>query len=110
MPVHVVAPGETLSTIAAQYGFSDYKRVYEHPDNQALRKKRPNPNILHPGDEVHIPDVKTKLQSVPKPKLKVTLLDDLGQPLANLPYVLTVGKVDIEGKTDGGGVVNQEIP
>ncbi len=52
---HVVKQGECLSTIAEKYGFLDWRMVYEHPANSALRKQRPNPNIVFPGDVVNIP-------------------------------------------------------
>jgi N-acetylmuramoyl-L-alanine amidase len=53
---HIVAQGEYLSLIASRYGFRDWKRIYEHPTNAAFRKKRPNPHVLLPGDEIFIPD------------------------------------------------------
>jgi N-acetylmuramoyl-L-alanine amidase len=124
MPKHVVRPGECLTVIARQYGFLDYRTVYEHPDNQDLRKKRPDPNILFPGDVVAIPQRKEKSVSVstgqshrfrvlvPKKELQLKLLDDEGKPIANEPYVLEVdGEPPLEGKqTDGEGVLKERVP
>src|SRR4051794_35831575 len=56
MPIHRVVQGERISSIAQLYGFGDDKAIYEHPDNEELRKKRPNPNVLLEGDRVVIPD------------------------------------------------------
>src|ERR1051325_8947818 len=56
MATHVVKKGESLSTIARQYGHSDWKAIYDHPANAGFKKKRPNPNVIHPGDVVVIPD------------------------------------------------------
>jgi hypothetical protein len=123
MPKHVVRQGECLSGIARQYGFNDYRTVYEHPDNAALKKQRPNPNILHPGDVVAIPSRKAKSASIstgkvhrfqvvlPKKELHLRLLDPEGQPLAHEPYVLTVGdEPPIEGKqTDGDGRLKERV-
>ncbi len=124
MPKHVVRPGECLSTIARQYGFQDYRTVYEHPDNAALKRQRPNPNILFPGDVVMIPERKPKSVPVPtgqthrfrvvipKKELQLLIQDYEGKPLANEPYVLEVdGEEPIEGKqTDGSGKIKERVP
>ena len=52
---HRVRPGDTLPSIAQEHGFSSLKTIWDHPDNAALRKTRPNPNVLNPGDEVALP-------------------------------------------------------
>jgi hypothetical protein len=56
MPNHVVQPGENLSVIAHKYGFSDWRAVYNHPQNADFRRKRPNPQHVMPGDTVFIPE------------------------------------------------------
>ena len=48
--LHTVVQGEHLSRIAKQYGFTDYRVIWEHRRNAALRGKR-NPNVLFPGGE-----------------------------------------------------------
>lgn len=53
---HVVRQGECLSAIAKRYGFASYRIIYDHPDNAELRRARPNPNLLFPGDVIVIPD------------------------------------------------------
>ena len=53
---HTVVQGEHLAGIAAQYGFVDFKPIWEAPENAALKADRKNPNILFPGDKVVIPD------------------------------------------------------
>lgn len=121
---HLVRPGECLVTIARQYGFNDYRTVFDHPDNAALKKTRPNPNILHPGDVVAIPDRKLKTAKIetgqmhrftvvlPKKELHLRLHDAEGKPLANEPYVLEVdGEPPVEGKqTDGDGILKERVP
>jgi hypothetical protein len=53
--LYVVEQGDCLSSLTQLYGFSDYRQIYYHPNNSELRRKRPNPNVLYPGDEVFIP-------------------------------------------------------
>lgn len=65
MPIiHIVKQGECLSSIAHAYGFKSYRAIYEHPDNQAFRKMRPDPAVLQPGDEIVIPEKKLKMVSI----------------------------------------------
>ena len=52
---HVVRPGETLSKIAQRYGIHDWRALYDAPWNAGLRRKRPDPNSVRPGDVVNIP-------------------------------------------------------
>lgn len=54
--VHIVKQGECLSSIARHHGFADYRTIYDHASNQALRESRPNPHVLFPGDRIAIPD------------------------------------------------------
>lgn len=119
---HKVKPGECLSTIAARYGFLDYKAIYDHVDNEALRSKRPNPNMIHPGDEVIIPDKAQKqvhcatgkrhtfVLERPTRKLVLKFLDEDGQPLAHEIYELEVEGEHIEGATDDSGRLEETIP
>lgn len=121
---HTVRPGECLVTIARQYGFLDFKTIYEHTDNADLRRIRPNPNILHPGDEVFIPDLTSKTVRLPtgqshkftvksaKKELALTLLDHAGEPIGGEPYELQVeGEPARTGKqTDGEGKLKESIP
>jgi N-acetylmuramoyl-L-alanine amidase len=120
---HVVRSGECLSAIAARYGFRDYRTVYHHPGNKALRKKRPNPNILHPGDEIFIPDREDAAQKcqtgrvhrfkvhLPRKILRLRVLDREGKPIANAPYDFEIGGELREGKTtDGDGCLVETVP
>ena len=55
---HVVKRGECLSRIARAYGFKSYRELYDHPDNAAFKARRPDPNLIQPGDELQIPERK----------------------------------------------------
>jgi putative peptidoglycan binding protein len=120
--VHVVRQGECLSQIALRYGHRDYRRVYDHPANAALRADRPNPNVLHPGDKVTIPDLEPKSEeiattrvhrfevNVPLKRLRLRIIDRDGSPLADAPYQLVVGDEVREGRsTDGDGRLDEPV-
>lgn len=123
---HVVRRGECLALIAQRHGFSDYRVLYDHPDNADLRKARPNPNVLFPGDVVHIPAKEEK--SVPaatgrshkfevavaKKMLRVVFKNHEGKPLAGAKYRIEIGKAAsdedvIEGTTDGDGLLEEAV-
>lgn len=122
MSIHVVKSGECLSTIAAQYGFADHGSIYNHPANAALRTKRPNPHVLHPGDEVVIPERTAKVVVCatgashrfmlrrPTKKLKLKFMDEEGQPLAYTPYVLSYDREWIEDLTNADGELDRDVP
>jgi len=118
---HVVKDGDCISSLAAQYGFADGKVIWDHPDNAALKKLRADPNQLHPGDEVTIPDRKPKTLSLATGKkhkivvkrplrlLRIKFLDADGEPMKG-PYKLTAGTLLREGELDGDGVLHEELP
>jgi len=119
---HTVEQGEYLASIAKDYGFSDWHTIYDHPQNADLKKNRPNPNILLPGDEIFIPDKQLKQEScptekkhcfkvnVPKAWLRIILKDAEGKPIKNQTYTLKVGWLTSTGTTDGTGLLQQKIP
>ncbi len=51
---YTVKKGDTLSKIGRLHGV-DWKKIYMHDKNRAFRRKRPNPNLIYPGDVVFIP-------------------------------------------------------
>lgn len=101
MPTHVVAQGEHMSGIAAQHGFSNYKALWDHPNNADLKKERENPNVLFPGDKVFVPEREVRKESIPadarssfvlevKPlKLRVKLLDLSDDPIDRIGKATT---------------------
>lgn len=124
MPItHVVAQGDCFSKIAKRYGFADYKVIYDHPDNAELKKKRPNPNVLRPGDSIQIPDLALKQVDAAAGKthrfkvklaekaLRLALNGADGKPLAGVDYELDLGeKKPRKGTTDGDGKLEEPIP
>jgi N-acetylmuramoyl-L-alanine amidase len=120
--LHLVAQGEHASGIAEQYGFGSFDVIWQHAENKALRDKRKDPNVLLPGDEIYIPDAQLKQLTVPsekrhtivvhrpKAKLRLVLLDALGDPIANVKGDLTLKSEKKPVTTDGEGLIEVEIP
>lgn len=119
---HTVVQGETVSSIADDHKFRDYNTVYKHPNNIALRGKRPDPDIIFPGDKVYVPDFdpgsfsgatdqrhvfvvrsRTKI-------LRIRLQDSDGKPFIRADYELRFGSTALTGTTDGNGVLEKPVP
>ena len=124
---HTVQQGECLTSIALDYGYSDWKKIYEHPENEHFRNQRPNPNIVFAGDEITIPEIEIKAEPVEpdivnvfvakgtKPYLNLRLVEHIeGDALSNCPYQLTYkhkGKEEKkEGQLDADGQLSIKIP
>ena len=99
---HTIQQGEHISKIATKYGFRDYRTIWNDGRNAALKKKRVNPNVLLPGDELQIPDkqVKTvpgaptkrptfRLARAPL-KLRLVVRDFENEQIANTPCGLEI--------------------
>jgi LysM repeat protein len=125
MPIrHFVQQGECLSRIARRYGVREWRVVWDSPENEQLRAKRQNPNVLYPGDVVVIPDAAPRPKSLscpsaqehrfvaelPTRRLTLVLQDPSGNPLAGAAYRLVVGGKELEGTTDGDGVLERDVP
>lgn len=128
--IHTVKQGENFNLIAKQHNIADWRDIYRHADNAELRKKRPNPNILQPGDQVIIPDlVKPKVMirsgthhafvlAGGNQKLQLRIVDHTNTPLGGLKTVLTVDGAQKTMTTDKAGQLQvaltradiQEIP
>jgi N-acetylmuramoyl-L-alanine amidase len=116
MATHTTQPGECFATIARDNG-TNRDTLYQHPDNADLKKKRPSPYVLYPGDAVAIPDLTPKTVSkpvdanyrfkvkLPMRELRLKLQDPEGKPIASEAYTLVIGSERVEGKTDGSGLL-----
>jgi N-acetylmuramoyl-L-alanine amidase len=119
---HTVKQGECLSSIAHAYGFPSYKDIYNHADNADFRKKRPNPNLIFPGDEIEIPDYKAPPRSLetgkrhrivvkqPLVKLRLLVRDSTGKSAAGCRYRLTVDSLDEEKTVPSNGIIEAVVP
>lgn len=112
-----------MAAIAARYGFSDYRDIYEDPANAALKAKRPNPSLLFPGDVIEVPERKPTIfecdtgkthsfELKPKKRLLRMRLEEIdGAPIADMPVKLvTSDKQTFETVTDKDGIFKQELP
>src|SRR5687767_1791959 len=124
---HTVVQGEYLKKIAEQYGFRQWKTIYNAGENSDFRRKRPNPNVIYPGDRIYIPDKIAKeeaaqtgashrfvIKGAPL-KLRLVLRDPGGEPLDKEPYELTFSvagekQTPIKARTSGAGVLEHPLP
>ncbi len=122
MGMHEVQRGETIVQIAKKNGFRAWEPIWNHDQNAKLRAERPNPYVLAKGDNLFVPDktvkdhdCQTNLKHIfrvrnMKQFLRQVVLDANEQPLTGKSYELSVGGKTASGKTDGSGLLNEEIP
>jgi N-acetylmuramoyl-L-alanine amidase len=120
MPVVIVKQGDHLARIAKQYGFADYRTIWNHAQNAQLRQKRENPHVLHPGDEVFVPELQTREESKSTEQkhpfvlhrlpltLRLVLEDVYERPIANAACELA-GDTEARLTTDAQGEFEQPI-
>ncbi len=115
-----VQQGDCIESIASDHGHF-WGTIWNHPNNQQLKQKRKNPNILLAGDNVFVPDLRIKQESGPAEtrhrfrrkgvpsKVQIVLKDKQGNPRPNLDYVMEIDGQLAQGKTDGQGKVEHPI-
>lgn len=134
---YVVHEADCVSSIAKRYGFF-WETLWNHADNSALREARQNPNVLFPGDRIHIPEKRRRDEPIAAEqrhrfkrkgepsKLRLRLMqgpamlepgeerdpnfDAADRPMGNVPYTLEVENQTIEGTADADGWVICSIP
>jgi hypothetical protein len=118
--VHTVQQGDSVESIAFQHGMF-WETIWNDGKNSQLKGKRHDPNILYPGDIVHVPEKRERQESgasgakhrfkrkgVPS-KFQLHLLRG-NKPRKNLKYRMIVDQGNIiEGSTDGDGWIRQPI-
>jgi len=116
-----VEPGDCMASVAAAHGFLG-ETLWNLPENAELKRVRKDPNVLLPGDRVHIPKPRPRWEDGPTDQihrfkrkgvpssLHVVLVDDEDHPLANQPYTLNIDGTLFAGVTDGDGAVRHPIP
>ena len=121
MPMHIAQRSETLQTIAEKYGFRQWQRIFEHPKNAELRRRRPNPEVLAPGDVVFVPTPQPKIDSARvnektvfvlasvRRELVLALSDADGNILSGTPYRLSIGGSDQKGFVDSRGLIRHDV-
>jgi len=122
--LYAVEQGDCLSSIAAKFGFGSYHSIYDHPLNADFKKKRPNPNVIYPGDILYIPNLQLKevdcstdklhkfCVTRPLVRLRIKVLDRDRKPYKHKRYKLVVNSSDQmwSGHTTATGLVEALIP
>jgi hypothetical protein len=131
---HLSKQNDHISKIAEDYGFFDWKTIWDDSANGSLKQKRGDPNVLfkgdktrkgRKGDEVKIPAKNIKEDSkatdndyvyqVPRKKLQLNLrvLNVDFTPIKQAQYELSIEGRDesYSGKTnDQGEIIAEDIP
>ena len=61
---YIVRPGDNLSSIAQRQGYRDWSVIYHLRCNAGLRRVRPNPHLIQPGDKVMLPPRPEQIRAV----------------------------------------------
>lgn len=113
---YVVRSGDCLSSIASHHGFADWRVIYDAPENADFKAKRPNPNVIYPGDVLVIPEKQTKTVDIAtgashriqleRPTTWLRLEVRVEGPHR---YVLQVGPESFSGTTTGDSPLEHRI-
>ncbi len=116
-----IRQGDCLTSIALAQGF-DPKTLWDHPGNAALKEQRKSMHALLPGDQLEVPPIEEREESVATGsvgrfklsvgpvKLKLRLTRH-GEPRANEAFeLLFENDATITGTTNGDGWIDQPIP
>lgn len=118
--IHGVNSGDCLLSLGLQYGIP-WKKIWEEPENQALKYLRKDPSVLSAGDSVTVPmrDISTVQGHTSQrhrfkakgrvAELNLRLRSD-GQDLKAKPFRLIIGNQVVSGKSDSQGFVKAKIP
>ncbi len=119
--LHKVQQGEYLAKIAARYGFTNYRTIWNHPKNAQLKQKRRSPNVLYPGDMLFVPDREervearstTKVHTFVAPQrtvlLRIVVKDVDDKPIGNADYVLNFRGKTSAASADKNGLIEEQI-
>ncbi len=118
---YTVQPGDCMASIALVHGFL-WETLWNLPENAQLKRTRKDPYVLFPGDQVFIPDLRsrewtcaTNARHVFNKKgtverVRIVLTDEKDKPLANQPYTLEIDRQIVHrGQTAGDGVIEHTI-
>jgi Putative peptidoglycan binding domain len=118
---HTVEQGETMSSIAHDFGFMSFETILNHPQNAELKAARNNPHVLLPGDVVFIPDKTAKNAAIAAGEghvfkvkrspltVRIALLDLQRKPLGNVDCKVFVDGSERSHTSDGEGVIEVSV-
>lgn len=132
---HVVKRGQqSMMYIAHAHGFQDWRTIWEHPANEALRTSGRHPQMLAVGTELVIPGPDEeawrplatntrntfRVEAPPRARVRVCLHDWTGAPYAYRDYEATIQAAaggsgaaaceTVQGQTGAQGLVELEVP
>lgn len=115
-----VQQGDCIESIAFSHGHF-WQTIWNHTENQQLKSRRKDHNVLLAGDRVFIPDPRAKHVSgateqrhrfrrkgVPS-SIRI-LVKDQDKPRANERYMLEIEGQLFPGRTDAQGALKHPIP
>lgn len=117
-----MAQGECAGSIAARHGV-EWREIWDHPDNAALRERARDPSALLPGDALFVPEPAPRWEAratgashrfklhPAKAQVRLRFVED-DQPVAGASYRFSVTGSEEparEGTTDGEGRLTEEI-
>lgn len=118
---HRVRQGDCVVGIAYDNGLLP-DHVWDHRQNQELKRRRADRNVLLPGDRVYVPNKRPKVESIATgaqhtyrkkgtpERFQLQMMRN-GQPRAGIPYLLDIpGAKPRQGTTDGDGWIRASIP
>jgi hypothetical protein len=120
MPLYRAKQGDCIGSIAYSHGLT-WEKVWNHPNNAKLKEQR-DPNLLFPGDEIFLPPLDRRTESVSTDqrhrfkvkdvpaKLHLRLVDIDDTTRAGLDYTINVDGRFFDGKTDNNGCIDVSIP
>jgi hypothetical protein len=121
MRPYVIRKGDCLTRLAHSKGFCA-EDVWHHPENESLRNKRPDMDMLAPGDIVKIPDEselqaselvpgETNVYSARAETFTIRIvLCEVGQPLGGVKWEVHSEKQIAFGTTEADGIVEFDVP
>lgn len=119
---HTVKQGDTLGGIARAHGFASWREIYDDDNNAELRRLRPNPALLYPGDTVVLPERRAEPRPLPTQKknrfvartppriLRLVVRGPDGEPLAGSRYELRAIPRSLEGTIPASGEIEHAVP
>lgn len=117
---YIVQEGECVESIAVQNGLF-WETIWNDSRNSKVKEKRGNPNLLYPGDRLHVRPIEIKEEQgaidqkhtfvrkgVPS-ALHIQLMEE-GKARKNLKYRLVLGNKEFTGSTDDRGRISHSVP
>lgn len=74
MATYIVKKGDNLTHIARRFGIKSWRALYNHPRNADFRRKRPNPNLIYPGDLLYVPGGASKPNVIDLGETRITII------------------------------------